>query len=68
VYQQLPQPPSSELVEVFRAIEKSRDVSAKLQSLRELEVQAKVDLARSLRIIAGQLRAATRALQSARLE
>jgi hypothetical protein len=67
VYQQLPRPPSSELVAVYRAIEKSRNVSAEVESLRTLEAQAKADLSRSLMIIAGQLRAATRALRAAPL-
>jgi len=68
VYQQLSQPPALELVAAYRNLEKSGDATAEVASLRKLEAQAKVDLSHSLFIVAGQLRAATRALRTAPLD
>jgi hypothetical protein len=68
VYRQLSQPPAPELVALFRYLDKGGDVGAKVEGLRRLEVQAKADLSHSLFIVAGQLRAATQALRTARLD
>ncbi|HYA25525.1 MAG TPA: M28 family peptidase, partial [Terriglobales bacterium] len=68
VYKQLAQLPAPELVALFRDLDKGGDVSAKVESLRRLEAQAKADLSRSLSLAAGQLRAATQALRTARLD
>ena len=68
VYQQLAQPPSPELVAVFRDLEQGADVSAKVESLKTLETQAKADLSHSLWIVAGRMREATEMLRTARLD
>jgi len=68
VYKQLAQPPSSGLVAVFRDLEQGADLSARVESLKALEMQAKADLSHSLWIVAGRLREATEALRSARLD
>ena len=68
VYRQLPQPPSPELVAVFRDLEQGADVSAKVERLKTLEAQAKADLSHSLWIVAGRLREATETLRTARLD
>jgi len=68
VYKQLPQPPSSELVAVFRDLEQGADVSAKVDSLKTLETRAKADLSHSLWIVAGRMREATETLRTARLD
>jgi hypothetical protein len=68
VYQQLAQPPSPELVAVFRDLEQGADVNAKVESLKTLETQAKADLSHSLWIVAGRMREATEMLRTARLD
>jgi hypothetical protein len=68
VYQQLAQPPSPELVAVFRDLEQGADVSGKVESLKTLEAQAKADLSHSLWIVAGRMREATETLRTARLD
>jgi hypothetical protein len=68
VYKQLAQPPSPELVAVFRDLEQGADVSAKVESLKTLETQAKADLSHSLWIVAGRMREATETLRTAPLD
>jgi hypothetical protein len=65
VYQQLGQPPSPELVALFRDLESGGDVSAKAESLGKFEAQAKTDLRYWLWIVAGHLRVATGELRAA---
>jgi len=68
VYQQLTQPPAPVLVAVFRDLNRGGDASAQVKSLTRCEAQAKADLSHSLWIVAGQLRAATEALRTVRLD
>jgi hypothetical protein len=68
VYKQLAQPPSPELVAVFRDLEQGADVSAKVESLKTLETLAKADLSHSLWIVAGRMREATETLRTAPLD
>jgi hypothetical protein len=68
VYKQLAQPPAPELVAVFRDLNQGADVTAQVEGLRRFEAQAKADLAHSIWIVAGQLRAATETLRTARLQ
>lgn len=68
VYKQLAQPPEPELVQVFRDLEKGRDVSSEAESLRRFEAQAKANLSHSLWTVAGRLREATDTLRTVRLD
>jgi len=68
VYKQLTQPPAPVLVAVFRDLNQGGDATAQVEGLRRFEAQAKADLSHSLWIVAGQLRAATETLRTARLD